>query len=425
MLDLWRSVASTTVARMYSLIITMFLVMVVARWLGPTGQGAVAAAGAWATLFGTLASLSLGQVALHRATVRRAEPWMSEALGTLLILAIVVTVLAWAIAFAAYVFTSGRAFKNIAPLPLFVAFLVVPFVVWEFYGTSLLLASDQLSLYNKALLIGRTAALVMMFACWKARLGVVAAILVSVISQAITAVTGLHRLWEVAGRRVRATIVEARALLSGGVSLHLNTISGTLIASVGVLVVNNFRGSMETGLYQFATALMNVVTVIPLAASQVLSSQVAQVGPDHAWRTQRKVMVYLPLGMIIVALVAAVCAPYAVPLVVGVRYRPAVPVFQLLLFGLLGATFSAVMVSQWIGRGYFLPLSLLSAGVAVVHLTASLILVPRYGMYGAVYATLMTQTIAVLFNGFFAIRCEMSFRRMERASESAYGDATD
>jgi len=158
--------------------------------------------------------------------------------------------------------------------------------------------------------------------------------------------------------------------------------------------------------------------VIPLAASLVLSGRVAQLGPDGAWAFQRKVMIYVPLLMVGASILAAVCSPYLIPLVVGPKYVPAVPVFQLSLLGVVGASFSALMASQWIGRGYFVVLSALSIGVAIIHLTASLLFVPRYGMFGAVYANLITFTIAIIGNGVLALRCEIEFRR-NRASAAA------
>src|SRR5439155_12736638 len=108
-------------------------------------------------------------------------------------------------------------------------------------------------------------------------------------------------------------------------------------------------------------------------------------GPEEAWASQRKVLLYLPLLMIALAVVAAIAAPTAIPLVVGAKYIPAVPIFQLSLLGVVGLTASSVMSSQWIGRGYFWQMSACSVVVAIIHLTATLMLLRRHGMIGAVY----------------------------------------
>jgi O-antigen/teichoic acid export membrane protein len=407
--ELWTSVASTSAARAYSLFVSAFMVMITARWLGPAGQGTVAAVTTWAILFATIGSLSLGQVAIYRATVHRHQEWLEETLGTMLTIAVGVTVLCWAAALTLY-FATSNVFKNIPPRALLFGFLLVPFVVWEFYGSNLLMAVDRIPIYNRALLVGRSVGLVLMLIAWRLHFGVIAAICITIVAQAIVALTGIRYLFAVAGGKMKATFATARELLSGAAKLHLNSITGFVYISLGVLLVNHFRGPVETGLYQFASSLVNVLIVIPISASLVLSARVAQMGPDGAWAYQRKVLLVLPLVMIGAALIAAVCAPVAVPLVVGNKYVPAVPVFQLLLIGVVGITFSCVMSSQWIGRGYFWTMSLISLGVAVIHLVSSLLLLPRYGMYGAVYASLITQGIAIIGNGALALKCEAIYR---------------
>src|SRR5260221_8019398 len=106
--ELWRSVGSVSAARVYSLLGSAAMIMIVARWLGPAGQGIVAAATAWAMLFATMGSLSLGQVAMHRATFRRREPWLRHTMGTLPAFAGVVTLVPWARAIVLYVPPTGR-----------------------------------------------------------------------------------------------------------------------------------------------------------------------------------------------------------------------------------------------------------------------------------------------------------------------------
>ncbi len=412
MRELWKSVAGASVARVYSLVISAAMIMIVARWLGPAGQGTMAATTSWASLFATLGCLSLGQVAVHRATIRRGEPWLGETMGTLLVFDGVVTVGCWIVAGAIYVATAGKTFGALPPAALLVGMLMVPFVVWELYGSNLLTAANQIQVYNRAQLIGRSVGIVLMLVCWLLRLGVVAAIGVAVIAQVIVACTGIRELWRVAEGRVRATWSETRALLKGAAQLHVNSVSTFILSSLGVLIVNHYCTLAETGWYQFANALLNVMAVVPMAISMVLFAQVAKAGPRQAWVTQRKLLVVVPFMMIATALIAAAAAPVAIPLVVGAKYLPAVRLFQLSLFGLLGLTASGIMSSQWIGRGYFWQMSVTSIFLSAIHLTAMLLLVRRYGMYGAVYANIISSVLFIVGNGVMVFICEREFREV-------------
>lgn len=410
MRDLWKSVARVSAARVYSLLVTAAMIMIVARWLGPAGQGTMAASTAWGALFATLGSLSLGLVAIHRATVRRGEAWLGDTMGTLLAFDGAVTVGCWIAAGAIWAVTGGRTFGTIPPAALVVGFLIIPFAVWELYGGNLLTAVGRIDVYNRAQIIGRTVGIALLLLCWLFHLGVVAAIAVAVLSQAVVSSIGIRELWRIAGGRVRATLRETRALLAGAAQLHVNTVSNFVLTSLGVLIVNRYCTPAETGWYQFSAALFNVMAVIPVSISMVLSVHVAQAGPREAWVRHRRVLIGLPFVMILCAAAAAVAAPIAIPLVVGAKYLPAVPLFQLQLFGILGLTASGIMASQWIGRGYFWQMSASSIVVAGIHLTAMLLLVRRHGMYGAVYANLISSAIAIIGNGILVIICEKEYR---------------
>ncbi|HXH37729.1 MAG TPA: oligosaccharide flippase family protein, partial [Thermoanaerobaculia bacterium] len=302
-------------------------------------------------------------------------------------------------------------FGSIPPAALVVGFLIIPFAVWELYGGTLLTATNRIGVYNRAQLVGRTFGISLMLLCWYLHLGVETAIGIAVLSQAVVSCTGIRVLWRAAEGQVRATLREARALLRGAAQLHLNTINSYVLTSLGVLIVNRYCSPAETGWYQFSVSLTNVILVIPMAASMVLSARVAQAGPEHVWASQRKVLLYLPLLMIVGCIVAAVAAPTAIPLVVGSKYLPAIPLFRLSLIGVLGFTVAGIMTSQWIGRGYFWQMSVSSIAVAAIHLTATLVLVRRHGMVGAVYANLITSGVAIVGNGILALLCELQFRK--------------
>src|SRR3954468_7826340 len=102
MRDLWKSIGFTSGARIYSLAAGAIGLVITARVLGPSGRGEVAPATTWALLFATFGYLSLGQVAVHRASARDPSEWLGSTLGVLLLMTGVVTVIGWILAAAIY-----------------------------------------------------------------------------------------------------------------------------------------------------------------------------------------------------------------------------------------------------------------------------------------------------------------------------------
>ena len=98
--------------------------------------------------------------------------------------------------------------------------------------------------------------------------------------------------------------------------------------------------------------------------------------------------------MTLLGAMSAVAAPWIIPLVMGKEFLPAVPVFQVMLLNVFGMTISAIMSNQWIGRGLFAQASLITLTVGVLNFAANCLLVPRYGMYGSVAATIGTYMLS-------------------------------
>jgi O-antigen/teichoic acid export membrane protein len=420
MRELWRSIGFTSAARIYSVLAGAVSLIFTARALGPEGRGAVAAAVTWALLFSTLGYLSLGQVAIHRATGKPAEEWLRPTLAALLAMTAFVTAAGWVVAAAVYAFSDGRAFGDMPGYALVLGFATLPLLVWEQYGSSLLVAVGKVSFYNRREVVGRTLGVVLIVVLVGfAGAGVAGALVALLIAQAVVAAAGWRYLSRLAGGSLSFDRATLRDLVTGGLKLHFNTVGTFLFIEAAVLIVQSVRGPSETGPFQVAVQLMTVALLIPQAASMVLYSEVARLGPNGAWPANRRVLVTLGGLMAGVGLIAYLVAPTVVPLLFGNGFKSAVPVFQILLLGLLGQTFSSVMAPQWIGRGLFWQASVLTVSLGVCNLVACSLLVHAYGMKGAAYSLAGVYTISIFGNAAMAVWVNRTAKR--DAAESADG----
>lgn len=420
MREIWFKIAHTSGTRVYNLAAAFVILVVTARWLGPEGRGNIAAITAWAGLFGTLGSLSLGQVAIYRATEQRHKAWLAPTLGSLLFLTGIITLIGWGTALGLYGIDRGSIFNGLPPDGLWIGFLTLPFLLWEQGGSSLLIAVDRLDIYNNAQLIARTANIVLVVIALALNGGVAGVLVTMLIAQAIISLAGLRYLIRRAGSAIRPDSQTIRDLLRGGFKLHFNAVGNFLILYIGVLIINHYRGAAETGYYQLAVQLAGVLLVVPQSAAVVLYSKIAQQGPDAAWGTHRKILVWTMVSMVGVGLVAGAAAPWAIPFVMGEAFAPSVTPFTMLLLGLIGMAFAAMMAPQWIGRGLFLQVATIGLAVGSLNLIASFLLVPAYGMYGSVLSILLTYILfSIPINGGMAIWCEVRYRRNYRGEPLA------
>jgi O-antigen/teichoic acid export membrane protein len=413
MRDLWIRILQTGGARVYSLLTGLLVLTITARWLGPAGRGEMAASVTWVNLFYMVSFLSLNSVLLHRATAGTLD--LGRVFGTLIAFTGLVTVAGWVVALVLWLARGEAMWGPIRPSVLATAFLLLPFLIWEQYGNALLIGIDRLNLYNRAVIAAKTIACVMVLIFFTLHLGVRAAILATVLGQFGLCLAGIPEII----RRTRGSIAVdwhlLREMSRDGLKMHTSTVATFLYASIGTLIINRYVGAASTGFYHTATQLIEVMLVVPYAANLVMFSKASQLGVQGAWEMQRRLVIILPLAMVGMAIVAALAAPFAIPLVVGKAFVPSVGIFRMLLPATVLATFSAVMSSQWVGRGYFAALSAMTIAGAIVNVSVNFALARTMGVRGAVIATLLSYGVVAICNVAFAIRCERAWRRQQPA----------
>lgn len=410
MREIWTTIAHTSGAKIYSLLLGVVTLSLTARLLGPEGRGQVAAITTWVAMFSTFGYLSLGQVALHRMANDPQRQRFGSLLGSLLLLAGLLSLAGWAVAAGVYIAYPDGAFKGLPGWALLVGFLALPFLIWEQYGSSLLMGLERLKVYNTYQIVGRTLAVIALFVLVAGLgFGVAGALASNLLGQIVVALGGIGLLLRHAaenGSSCRAAGTEIKALLAGGMKLHLNAIGTLLFTSANVLILNHYHGAEQTGYFQLATQLLGILMIIPQSASMAIYGKIASLGPDGAWPYNKRLLFQITAGMIALSAVAALLAPWVITLIAGEAFRPAVEPFQWMLLGLVGMTFSTVMAPQWIGRGYFWQAAGITLLLGLISFAANLWLIPSHGMEGAVYAFLVTYFFSIIGNGAMVWYCE-------------------
>jgi O-antigen/teichoic acid export membrane protein len=332
-------------------------------------------------------------------------------LGSLIWLAAVLSFVSWLVASLLYVVFPKVLFNGLHWLPLSLGFLALPFMIWEQYGSSLLMGLERIHTYNGYQVVGRTLSLagVLVLVCWLGQ-GVAGVLQASLLGQIVVAFGGISILIKFAhskGTHCRSDKTETFALLAGGAKLHANTIGGFLITSSNILIINYYCGSEQSGYFQIATQFLGVLMIIPASASMIIYGKVTSLGPNGAWPDNKRLLIQITLGMLALSAIAAMLAPWGITLLAGEKFRPAVPLFQWMLLGLIGMTFSTMMRPQWIGRGYFWQAAGVTCLVGVVNLVANFWLIPPHGVTGAIYASIGAYFFSVVVNGAMVWHCQI------------------
>ncbi|HEX7190043.1 MAG TPA: polysaccharide biosynthesis C-terminal domain-containing protein [Thermoanaerobaculia bacterium] len=407
---LWKAVTLTSGTKAYWMIGGMVAMIITARFLGPQGRGVIAAASSWVALFVTFGHFSLSNVIVYLLAGEDRERLLSTVTGSVLALTAVTTLLGWAIAAVMYLATHGRIFQHIPPLVLAIAFAGLPFLLWMENGNSLLIILGDLKRLNIAQAVGTTMGILLvtiMVGVLKG--GVAAAVTATLISYFFVIGIGLQRIIA-SSRPLKVSRVILRQLVGGGVRLHLAAVSTFFFTNIAVILLNQFRPVAEAGFFQLTMQLTLAMQVVPMAIAIVAYSIVTRDGPDGAWREHRTLILQTLLYSAVAAVVAYVAAPIAIPLLAGRAFLPAVPLFRVVALSIFGMGLTAVMAPQWVARGYFLRVAMISVFSALVGVVGNYVLIPRYGMAAAAWVMVASYTIHFVANAAFAVWIERRAR---------------
>lgn len=374
-------------------LLNLTALVLVARTLGPAGQGTVAVALAVALILIQMGSLGL--VTSNPAIAAR-EPSAVPSL--------VANTLWLAVAIGLTIVALGASARALAPtvlpalggLQLAVVLGVVPFALGGQLIRSILLGVGRTVAYNVgelALSIGTLVAVVLGVGAFDG--GVTAAIVLLLAQYPLGLVLYSILLRNGSGWSLRPNGALVREMLRLALRVYPATVLSYVLVKVDLLLVERYLGATETGYYSAAVVIAQGLFLFPMVVGLNLFPRVARSsGTTQTAGVFRATAVVYGAGCLLVAVLASPL----VLVVYGSEFADAVP----LLLWLLPGTFSLGMVTllsyHFAGRGYPLQLIVYWGIALVLNLGLNVTLLPEYGTVVAPVASSVCYALVLLLH---------------------------
>ena len=273
--------------------------------------------------------------------------------------------------------------------PTLVAALgTLPFSLATLFGQNLLLAVGEIRFYNLVEIARNVGwiALVVIFAVGL-RQGHRTALWLNLVATALAACAVWQRL-----RRhglpiaFRWDSTVFKATLGYGLKAYGITLAGYLVLRLDLLLVQNWRGAVETGYYGVAVQLGDLLLAIPTTVAMVVFPKAVAQG-EQAWPMVARLTRSTGAALLVLMGLGWILAPWGVRLLFGPAFAPAVPAFRWLLPGIWLLSMETILVQYLNGLG--MPIVLLWGWLVtlILNLALNAWWVPRYGIQGAAWAS--------------------------------------
>jgi O-antigen/teichoic acid export membrane protein len=385
-------IAVQVVGRIGNLALGVVVTLIVVRALGSSGFGE------WSTIFAitqiasNFGELGLNQVAVSRAASNPAQEgdWLGALLSLRVALAIPTTIAALAavlliaptqqsriagVLIAATILVGAptalnAVFQLRVRNDITIAIMTLNSVLWGAGAIAVALLSKQIVAFAAAFLA--TATVTACVSVWRARR------LISI------RLRSSERLW--------------RPLLRVGLGVGAAGMLVTLYVKLDQVLVFEFAGSRQAGLYGSVYRILEQVQFIPASVMTTLFPLIATAYPRDRERVRRLLQAageYLTMASLPILAFTIVAAEPIVRLLFGSQFTEAAPALPILMgafvsisFGYLAGNMVVILELQ---RRFFV----YAAIGLLVNASLNVALIPRYGFLAAAWITLVTEVVVM------------------------------
>lgn len=223
-----------------------------------------------------------------------------------------------------------------------------------------------------------------------------------VISFLILAFIGLF-LIDVRFLRFKKTINDLKKLVSFTFYLGTARSITAIVSRLDVLMLVAFTNSIETGIYSTASRVIAIYPLFAGSFTTVIAPKFASVSNHQTLKQFMKKVIAGTLGLIVSILVLISIAYPFMTILFGEKTKPAVPVFQLLLFSMIFFVASVPAVSLAI---YYLKkphiLTVNSILQLIIVVVGNLIFIPRFGKLGPAFSFILAYGVTFFLTTFLS-----------------------
>lgn len=214
------------------------------------------------------------------------------------------------------------------------------------------------------------------------------------------------------------SMVMAKSLLSDSWPLILNTIFISVYVRIDQIMIENFMNSVSVGQYAAAVNLSQAWYFIPgiigssLFPAIVNAKKISEKLYKDRLQKLYDLMVVLAVA---IAIPMTFLSDWLVELLLGDEFYLTGGVLSIHIWAGV-FVFLGVSVSKWILTENLQKVSSVSLFIGMVaNILLNVIMIPKYGIYGAAFATLISQSISVLFAPLLFKKTRPSFFMMIKA----------
>lgn len=380
----------TLVRHGFSMIVGLAVVTIIARVLGPEGQGQYAVIILLPTMLMTLLNMGVQSASVFHIGQRNYS--IQTVYSTNLLIAVFLSLFSVALGLIVIHIIGDNVFSDVPNHYLLLILLVIPILYMNKLFQAIFQGCQDFKSFNIIIITTQVVNLLfVILIVYLLPLGLVGALISFFIGQIITLITIMQLLKKrlsikLVDRSVSTSLIKQS--FSYGVKAHLSNILAFINYRADIILISYFMNPVAVGVYVIAVTISEKMWVFSQAISTVLFPRIS----SYSEETQRnkltsmvsKIVLYISA---IVAIVVFFTVDSLVIIIFGIEYIESSTIIKILLPGIVLFSMDKILSNDLAGRGLPIINFRVSLITVMINITLNIALIPLYGLSGAAIAT--------------------------------------
>ncbi|MCK4352701.1 flippase [candidate division WOR-3 bacterium] len=386
-------------SRVISFILGFGISIIIARALGPSGKGAFAFIMLIPALLTMLGNLGIGAANTY-FTANRKYPGENIVSNTFFSAIVIggLLILAFYLGSHIPVFKEFIASKHVPLSLLWLAISIIPFSLLYSYSISILVGREKIATFSIINIINP--ALYLLFIVFfvtifkKSVSGAVTAYVLNII---LIALITFFLIQKIGKLKLNIDTKLLRESTSYGFKAWVGNLAQFLNYRLDMFLVAYFLNFTVLGYYSLAVGIVEQLWLVPASIATVLFPRVSYIGGTKASRLTPKVTRTSLFIILVISFMLAIIAKPLIKFIYGKAFLPSVLPFLILLPGVIILSIDKVLSSDLAGRGKPEIGAMASLVSLLVNIPLNLLLIPRWGISGAAFASTIAYATSTIF----------------------------
>lgn len=383
-------------ARIFGMILGFFTTAMVARYLGPSKYGTLSYAVSFIGLFSFIAALGIDQI-LYRDLTKYPEK-EKELLGTSFTLRTLGGILASISIFIFTLFFISDPLEQKLILIISISYIFQSFGVINFLFQSKVKVKyiSYITIIN-VLIMSILKILIITFNKGLLYLG-----LILVLEPVLYAILNIFLYSKLYGN-IKTWVFDpklAKKMLKESLPLMLSTTFAIIYSRIDQIMLKNFIDVKAVGLYDSAVRLSEIWYFIPgIIIASVLPSIINSQNTNKKLYYERliKLTIFLVSISTFIALIGTIFSKQILYITYGQEFTSAYTALRLYIWSGIGISFGSVIIQFLIAEKMTRVILYISLIGMIINIILNLLLIPRHGINGSAFATLVSYIIGPIF----------------------------